>query len=225
AIEPLQRALAIEDDLTEAHYLLGLCLRAEGRLKEALAAFNRTVAIEPAFTPAREELAQLHAALGRNRDAIEQLEALAALDPARPERLVTLGLTYARLGQPEAAILTLGRAAERYPDSPLVYTALGRVWLDLAEAHRDAIALDKALEALAVVAERPDAASEALTLYGRALLRAGRVTAAERTLQRATTRFPVERAAFRHLADAAGRLGHRTLAEEAAARYAALGSS
>jgi tetratricopeptide (TPR) repeat protein len=221
AIDPLRKALAMQDHFPEAYYLLGLCLRAQQRDQEALRALMHAVRLNPAFVAAREELADLHAARGERRRAIEQLEAIAALEPSRPERLVMVGLTYATMGQPDTAILTLGRAAERYPDTPAVYTALGRVWLDAA-ARGNVAALGKALEALEPTANRPDASSETLTLYGRALLLSGNAAAAERTLQAAVNRAPADPLAYHYLADAASRLGHVAVANDAAARYALL---
>src|SRR5687767_4484305 len=221
AIDSLKKAVALEDRLPEAHYLLGMCLRAQKRDDEALRALTRAVQLNPAFIAAREELADLHAERGERRAGIEQLEAIAALEPSRPERLVNVGLTYARFGQPDSAILTLGRAAESYPDTPAVYAALGRVWLDAA-ARGDVDALSKALEALEPIASRPDASSETLTLYGRALLLSRNAAAAERTLQAAVNRAPADPLAYHYLADAAARLGHVAVAENAAARYALL---
>lgn len=171
---------------------------------------------------AREELVILYTDSGRQRQAIEQLEALSALEPTRPERLVRVGLAFARLGRHDAAVLTLSRAAERHPDSPIVYTALGRVWLENAESQDDSVALSKAIEALAPVAEQPYATSEALTMYGRALMLSGSTADAERVLRRATEQFPVEPVAFSYLATAARRLGHVAAAEEAEASHALL---
>ncbi len=222
AIETLRRAISLDDHLAQAHYLLGLCLRGGRPRDQAERALLRAVEIEPTLAAAREELAALYTASGRQRQAIEQLEALSALEPTRPERLVSVGLAYARLGRHDAAILTLGRAAERHPDSLIVYTALGRVWLETAESQDDRVALNKAMEALSPVADRPDATSDALTLYGRALLRSGNSAAAERVLRRATEQFPVEPAAFTFLATAARRQGHGDAAREAEARHAAL---
>jgi predicted Zn-dependent protease len=224
AIDPLKKALAMQEDFPEAHYLLGVCLRAQQRDGEALPALLHAVRLNPAFVAAREALADLHAARGERRRAIEQLEAIAALEPSRPERLVMVGLTYANMGQPDTAILTLGRAAERYPDSPVVYAALGRVWLDTA-ARGDVVALSKALEALEPIANQPDASSETLTLFGRALLVSGNAAAAERTLQAAVNRAPADPLAYHYLADAASRLGHVAVANDAAARYALLAGS
>ena len=162
--------------------------------------------------------------LGRHQEALDQLNALAALEPGRPERLVSLGLAYARLGRRDEAVLTLGRASERHPDTPLVYTALGRVWLQTADRQKDPAALGKALQALKIAAESASATSEALTLYGRALYLSGNITQAERALQRAVTRMPVDPVAFRYLSEAARRLGHTMTARDADTRYAALTS-
>ena len=220
AAEALQRAVSLDDRMAQAHYLLGLCLR--DRRPQAERALLRAVELDPTLAAAREELVSMYTNSGRPRQAIEQLEALSALEPTRPERLVSVGLAYARLGRQDAAVLTLGRAAERHPDSSIVYTALGRLWLEAAEQAQDRVALNKATEALARVAEQPNATSEALTMYGHALLLSGSIAAAERVLRRATEQFPVEPSAFRYLARAARRQGHISAAQDAEAKHAAL---
>lgn len=222
AIDPLRQAVAIDDRFVEAHYLLGLCLRDRERFDEAQSALTKAISLNPAFGAAREELAELYTSIGRPRDGIEQLEALAAIEPTRAERIVSVGLAYARMGRTETAILTLGRAAERYAEEPIVYTALGRVWLESAELRNDRIALSKALEALQPTVGRAAASSETLALYGRALFLSGDAEGAERTLRQATTRFPVEPVAFRHLSAAAERLGHQQVARDALINYFSL---
>ena len=222
AIDPLRQAVAIDDRFVEAHYLLGLCLRERERFGEAQVALEKAISLNPAFGEAREELAELLTSMGRPRDGIEQLEALAALEPTRAERMVSVGLAHARLGRTETAIVTLGRAAERYPEEPIVYTALGRVWLESAELRNDRVALNKALEALQPTIGRVAASSETLALYGRALFLSGDAEGAERTLQQATRRFPVEPVAFRYLSAAAERLGHPQIARDALINYVSL---
>jgi tetratricopeptide (TPR) repeat protein len=222
AIEPLRQALAIDARLGEAHYLLGVCLRETGRQAEAVASLRRALALNPALAAAREELALLYAAMNRQAESIEQLEALAALEPGRPDWMVRVARAYARQGRTETALLTLGRAAERYPDDPVVYTALGRLWLTSADARADRAALGKALEALQVATAHPATTSEALALYGRALFLSGDAAAAERTLQQATARAPVDPVAYLYLSEAAARLRHETVARDADVKYAAL---
>jgi tetratricopeptide (TPR) repeat protein len=145
---------------------------------------------------------------------------LSALDK-RATREIALGLAYAEAGQLERAVLTLVRAAEQYPDQPYAYVALGRVWLEIAQSRRDRVALSKALEALETAAER-DESSEALTLLGRALLQTSDTARAERVLQAATARQPVDRSAFLYLAEASERLGHALTARTALLDYIAL---
>jgi len=209
----------MDDRFSEAHHLLGLCLRARKRNPEAIRAFRRALAVNPAFVVARADLADLYQQLGRHREAIEQLEAIAALEPSRPERLVDVALAYARLGRTEAAITTLGRAAERYPEEPVVYTAIGRVWLESAEQRADRVALSKALEALQTAASRGNASAETRALYGRALFLDGQVDSALRMLREATTARPVEPDAFLWLAAACERFGDIAAAQQALSDY------
>ena len=68
------------------------------------------------------------------------------------------------------------------------------------------------------------ASSESLALYGRALFLSGDAEGAERMLQLATTRFPVEPVAFRYLSAAAERLGHPRAARDALINYVSLSS-
>jgi tetratricopeptide (TPR) repeat protein len=223
AVTALQKAIAVRDRFPEAHYLLGLCLADQNQLQQAITAVERAVQEAAALMPAREELAGLYQRAGDEGKAIEQLEAIAALDPGRSERLVAVGLAYARSGRTDLAVVTLRRAAERYPADQSVYVALARTWLEAAEARRgDRVSLSKALEALDRVTRGPVASSEALTLLGRALLLSGDPVEAERTLQQATARLPLDPGAFVQLATASQRLGHLDTARTALLRYVAL---
>jgi len=220
AIDALHTAIAQDDRFADAYYLLGLCERDAQHPAAARTAFETSIALQPALLHAREQLADLDAATGRADDRLEQLKALTALDP-RPSREVALGLEYARTGQPELAVLTLGRSTERHPEYPYAYVALGRVWLEIAQARGDRVALSKALGALEA-AVGSDNSSEALTLFGRALLLTPDPETAEHILEEATEKRPADRLAFYYLADAAERLGHWGIARRALLDYAAL---
>lgn len=217
AIEVLHRALAIDERVPEAHYLLGLCHRDAQQPELARKALERAIQLQPTLLPAREELADLYRSLGRVDDQLTQLEGLNVLDPG-PSREVAIGVAYARAGQTDRAITTLGRAAERYPEHPYAYVALGRVWLEVAQARGDRVALSKALGALEGAVGSDDS-SEALMLFGRVLLLTNDADTAERVLQDATQRAPVEPLAFYYLADAAERLGHYAVARQALLDY------
>jgi len=217
AIDALQHAIALDPRAAEAFYLLGLCHRAAQHFDAARVALENALVLQPVLLHAREELADLNGVLGRTDARIAQLEILSALDPG-PSREVTLGLAYARAAQSDRAVLTLGRAAERYPDYPYAYVALGRVWLEIAQARSDRVALSKALGALEGAVGSDDS-SEAFMLFGRALLMTADEETAERMLQDATQRRPVEPLAFYYLAEAAERLGHFSIARDALLDY------
>jgi tetratricopeptide (TPR) repeat protein len=222
ALEPLRKAIALDPRAADAPYVLGLCLRSLRQPEDAVRAFRQAVALDSSFAPAHDELAAAYELLGRRRDQLEELEALAAIEPDRADRLVDVAVEYARLGRHDAAVVTLSRAADRHPGDPMVYAAIGRVWLDAANAGHDRTALRRATDALQVAARDPNASSEALTLYGRALLLSGNTRRAERILQDATGRVPADAQAYEMLAEAARRLNHRQVEATALAEYAAL---
>jgi len=221
AIDALQRTIAQDDKFAEAYYLLGLCQRDAQHRDSARDALEKAVNLQPAtMLHAREELADLYGEMGRTDSRLDQLGALSALDPG-PSREVTLGLAYAHAGQHERAAAILAGTAERFPDYPYAYVALGRVWLEVAQARNDRVALSKALGALEN-AVGSDNSSEALTLFGRALLMASDAETAERMLESATQKPPVDPLAFYYLGDAAERLGHHGVARQALLDYEVL---
>lgn len=222
AMTALAETIRLDSRMSDAHYLLGLCLRDAGQAHDAVDAFERAVTLAPGMIPAREELASLYAQLGRYPNELEQLQVLAALDSRRVERQIAVGIAHARAGHPDAAAVTLANAIERAPDEPRIYQEIGRMWFDVAVTQHDGAALRKALEALAHVGAGPSASSEALTLYGRALALNSELDAAQRLLEQATRRFPVAPASFLALADLAERQNQPAVARTALLDYNAL---
>ena len=89
-------------------------------------------------------------------------------------------------------------------------------------SFNDRLALNKAIEALERAGSGPNVSSDALTLFGRALLRNGQVDRAEQILQTATTRYPVDPTAFVYYASAAERQKHFDAARQALIDLSAL---
>jgi tetratricopeptide (TPR) repeat protein len=218
-----RQALRLSDAMPEAYYVLGLSLRDKRRVGEAEQAFEKAVSMAPGLIPAREELAELYGAAGRHAEELSQLKAIAVLDREHVERPVAVAMAHARAGNLDLAVVTLTHILERTPDQPLVYAALGTVWFDIAVVRKDhPEALSKALEALGRAASTNEPTSEVLTVYGRALLQAGDMELAARTLQQATTRYPVDPAAFLFYATVAERLNDLQSARQALIDYNAL---
>jgi tetratricopeptide (TPR) repeat protein len=223
ALGEAQRAIALDPQLADAYYLSAMCLRDKGKLADAVEPLQQALQRVPAMVPAREELADLLGALNRHREQIEQLRLLASSDTRNVERRVALALAEARQGEPDAAVATLSAALEQASDPSAVHTALGRVWLEVAATNRDRPeALSRALESLERGASSFTATSETKALYGRALVLAGQLDAAEQLFAQAIERFPVDPTAFRDLALVAERLGHTDRARTALIQYASL---
>ena len=217
AVEALRQAVKRDNRFAEAHYLLGLCLRATNQIAGAQSAFERAVAVSPNLLPAREQLAEVYGVQGRKAERIKQLEELLLAD-ASAARQIAVALAYADAGQVARAIRVLGVASRLYPDHAGTYLALGRLWLGAAGADGERIALGKAIEALQHAVSM-DASSPALTLLGRARLLAQDPSGAERTLRQAVETLPADPAAFLYLADAADRTAHPQIARRALIDY------
>lgn len=226
ALREANWALAADDQLADAHYLVALCLRDSGKRQEAVDALKRAIDRAPGMIPAREELADLLAGSGRHAEQLEQLQILAGMDSTQAERQIAVGMAQARAGRTELAVATLKAALDTAVDPSPVNAAIGRVWLKIAEeSHERTDALSAALEALERAASALTATSETKALYGRALLLSGQLDAAEQLFQQATQRYPVDPDALRQLGGVAARLRHPALARSALITYAALDPS
>jgi Flp pilus assembly protein TadD len=215
SLSAIAQTLKLDEQMADAYYLRGMCLRDRRQLPGALEAFERAVALAPASIAPREELADVYEALDRKADEIDQLQALAALDREQPERQAALGLAQGRAGRWDLAVLTLSGALEKTPNEPLLYRALAETWLNRPRDNNDRVYLSKAREALARVAAQPTASSTTLLLYGRALLQDTQLDTAEQILQDATRRFPVDPQALTEYAALAERQGHLDAARSA----------
>jgi tetratricopeptide (TPR) repeat protein len=217
AIDPLRKAVALDDSFGEAHYLLGLVLRDTQDLGGAAAALERAVRVAPALAAPREELADLYRAQGRPVDEIAALQALASLDH-HADRLVAIALAEARHGEFDDATATLTSAAAQSPQDATVQLALGRVYLAQAERRLDRTAIRNATVAVGKALGSAGKTSEGLALFGRALYLSGDDEGAERLLREAIATSPIDLEAFDYLADACERRGHAADAREALAK-------
>jgi tetratricopeptide (TPR) repeat protein len=224
ARDPLRRALARDQSMAEAHYLLGLVSSDTHQLEDAVASLERAVRLRPALIPAREELAAVYRRAARLDDELRQLRALAELDPRR-DRQIAIALAEARADRFGDALATLAAASDEAPSDSQLALARGRVRLAQAERAGDASAAADAREALERALGGTARRSEGLALYGRALTLSGDLESAERILLEAVATSPVDPEAFAFLADAAERLQHPGIARNALLDLTALEGS
>ena len=218
AVDPLRRAVALDDRFAEAHYLLGLSLRETRSRNRRCARLRRALEINATFAAAREELARVYEQMGRWQDAIDQLEALAALEPARAERLVNVGLAYARIGRRDTAVLTLGRAAERHPERD---RRLHRARPDLArrppKRSRIQSHSEKRSRRCSLRRHRPTPPARRVRSTAARWRSPATSSPPSACCCRRSRRMPVDPLAYRYLAEVARRLGHIERARRGAA--------
>jgi tetratricopeptide (TPR) repeat protein len=223
ALAEARRAAALDPELADAAYLTGLCLRDKGQPAEAIVALQQALHAAPTLVPAREELADIFGTLHRRAEQLDQLQQLASAEPANVQRQIALALARAEGGDPDTAAAALSATMTGTVDPSIVQAAIGRIWLDVADTIPERRhALSSALEALERGASSLTATSDTKALYGRALLRAGQLDAAEQLFAQAIERFPVDPSAFRDLGEVAARLGHPDKARSALIQYLAL---
>jgi tetratricopeptide (TPR) repeat protein len=214
AREPLRVAIASDDSLVRAHFLLSLVYRDSQEPERAIGSLQRAIKLAPSYLAPREELADIYRALGRTAEERAELAALAGA-AGRVSRTVALALADIRAGRLEAAQLALVAAEASAPDDSRVALAVGRLHLARAEGGHAPGALPLAIRALESALGGTARRSEGLALYGRALYLSGDVAAAEQILRDAVRTSPVDPEAFAFLADAAEAARHHGEARDA----------
>jgi len=151
AIRHSQRALELAPRLPAAWAMRGRILRANGQLREALAAYHRALGYGPSDRSIPLEIAELYGQLGEPQRALVTLQNLAeTYSPGEePQRVLYLeGLAYKALNRYEEAIESFAGANARLAPSLEALRQLAECQLALgrpqeaAAAAREALALD-----------------------------------------------------------------------------------
>jgi Flp pilus assembly protein TadD/SAM-dependent methyltransferase len=115
AVKLIGRAIALDGQVPEFHYNIGLALWALNRRREASDHWMRAIAIKPNFAEARMNLGNALREEGRFVEAIAQHRAALQLQQSPPVHN-SLGLTLAKSGRDEEAIPHYQRAIALRPD-------------------------------------------------------------------------------------------------------------
>jgi tetratricopeptide (TPR) repeat protein len=122
AIDAYRAALASKTSPAEAHYGMGLTLRALRKMDEAAAEFRATLNSNPRHAGAHFELGRLLIGQDRLEDAGAQLRQAVDLDPALAEAHLELGKVYHKQGKNAEAESEFQAALRAKPDlSPALY--------------------------------------------------------------------------------------------------------
>lgn len=131
AREAVQRALALDPNLAEAHTSRGILETLLRNGPAAAEALQRAVALRPSYADAHNWLSWIQVVLGQHAAALASAERSVELNPLAPEPLSNLSLAQTASGQAERALRTARRAREIQPDfeTSAFYEALALVHL------------------------------------------------------------------------------------------------
>lgn len=135
AAERLVQALALNPNLSEAHYLLGLIRQTDGRREAAVASFRQAARLDPRHPAAPARICELETWFALVRESgFDQAAALCrralALAPGDAESHFHLGRNYAKRGNAPAALESLRTALLLDPKLPGVRFELALAYLD-----------------------------------------------------------------------------------------------
>jgi tetratricopeptide (TPR) repeat protein len=175
----LARAIAMAKEARAAgainafiHYLVGLGLKQEGRLDEAVAEFGRGLELEPNNPRLTEEVGFCLLQAGRRFEAARVFGAAVRLDPNSPDASFGFGWAAERVGELDAAEAGFKRTLELDPRHADAMAGLAGLAVRRREWDR---ANDFAERAIAIDPNQTDA----MTILARVEIGQGHVEAAE----------------------------------------------
>jgi tetratricopeptide (TPR) repeat protein len=138
---------AIERDprSVEAHYSLGCCLDAMGRLEGAAEAFQQTITLKPEFADAYYSLGNVQCEQGNFNAALENYQTALRLKPGGEIICNNMGIAYLKLDRLAEAVRAYQQAIRIKPDYLNAYNNLGIAFMrmkrysEAAEAFKQAI--------------------------------------------------------------------------------------
>lgn len=178
ALAAAQRALAIDDKLSEAHAVLGhIALNYDWDWAAAEAALQRAINLKPNNPAAHQFYSMGFASLGRTAEALAEIELARDLEPTSVIIRANIGFTLYRARRYEEAVEELRNCVALAPESAYARYRLG---LALQETGQHAAALEQ-FEAMLHL---PGAEVQALVGKAHALAVCGRTKDARECLDR-----------------------------------------
>jgi TolB-like protein/class 3 adenylate cyclase/Tfp pilus assembly protein PilF len=124
AKENLDKALALNPDLGEAHALLGIWLRNELRWEEAEAAFKKALELTPSYAPAHAWYAALLSSVGKLDEALHEAKEARELDPLSVSFMGRIAWTLYYRREYDQAIEQANRILRMEPNQPDAVTII-----------------------------------------------------------------------------------------------------
>jgi adenylate cyclase len=133
ALELAQKAIAIDDSVPRAHWILGAVYLWMKQYDQAITATEQAIALDPNFADGYAlGLAEIFMAVGRSAEAVGLVEKAMRLNPRSPPRYFSsLGRAYRLLGRYEEAIAALKEALVGNPNLLYVHFQLAGIYSEL----------------------------------------------------------------------------------------------
>lgn len=179
AIALYQRAIAINPNIGEAHYNLGIILWKQGRPGEAISSFQSAIAADPNDAYSYYNLANMLQGQGRMDEAIALYQRVVAINPNYAEAHNNLGNLLQEQGRLDEAISSYRSAIAANPDDVYSHYNLGNVLQEQGRAdeaivsYKNAIAINpgymEAYNSLGYMLQQQGKIDKAIDAYQKAL--------------------------------------------------------
>ena len=117
-INLLKKALKLKPDYPEAHIKLGISLKKQGKIDDAIISFKEGIKLNSNNPKAHYNLGNAFKEKGDLNSAIISFQQAIKLKPNFPEAHGNLAITLSKSGDLNAAIVSFNRAIALKPDSP-----------------------------------------------------------------------------------------------------------
>jgi DNA-binding winged helix-turn-helix (wHTH) protein/TolB-like protein/Tfp pilus assembly protein PilF len=122
------KALEMDENLAEAHAVLGMRRFQDWDFAGSETSFKRAIEINPNFATAHQWYAEVLSALGRIDESLAEVEHSYELDPFSRAVLMNVGLRYLAARRTDEAISVFRRLIETEPDYPMAHLMLGTAY-------------------------------------------------------------------------------------------------
>lgn len=130
AREAARRAIALDDDLAEAHTSLAYFrMNFDADHEAAAEEFERAIALNPSYATARQWYSRCLVEMGRFDEAIREIRRAEALDPLSLVIIAELGGVYSDAGRLDEAVAECNRALALEPDFAFGHYVLAGAYL------------------------------------------------------------------------------------------------
>jgi len=145
AVEPLQKALALNQNDPKIYTNLGVVLDGLGRPEEAIEQFQAALKLDPNYAVAKRDLALSLGKVGRSGEAIAELDSVVKAHPNSAAAHYDLGIALGEARRLQEAVEEFERAIAIRPRYEAAYNNLGVALVKLNQMDRAADALEAAL--------------------------------------------------------------------------------